>query len=305
MGHTPQLAAMLERATRAGEGRVRQVIATAARLDSAAGVIKDALLAWLDAEADEFTKGAIRSALDSTNPAPAAARRSFQMPEQFVDAYRYTAERLCHRIRNPLTRSASLLMRLQQLSQQTSDAVARDEMTMIYGELQGLFQRVGRVVEFDVNDTHVQWRSVPLGIWLENAGPVFAGRHGQATFLVQGSAEARRAPIRATGFLLDTVFVNMWVNAVQASEQDTCRITAEMALRDGSLELLFRDDGPGFSADQVDAAFRLMFSTKGEARGRGLLEIAEAVGRLQGTVRLVEIASGEHRIHFRFPVDAS
>jgi len=304
-GQTPELAAILDRATRPGEGRVRQVIATAARLDTAAGRIKEALLTWLDTEADEFTKGAIRSALDSTKPAPARIPLSYQMPERFVEAYRYLAERLCHRVRNPLTKSASLLMRLQQLSQQTTDADSRDELVTIYSELQGLFQRVGRIVEFDINDGQTQWQAVALGQWLDGAGPLFAGRHGQATLVIQGSEEARRARIRATGFLLDTVFGNLWANAVQASEQVPCRITAEMKLVNGSVEILFRDDGPGFSADQVEAAFRLAFSTKGESRGRGLLEIAEAVGRLQGAVHLVEVAAGEHRIRFRFPMDGS
>lgn len=302
-GESSELTLILESATRPGEGRVRQMIATAARLDGTAEEIKQWLLIWLPAEADEFTKRAIGSALESTKPVPAAPPRSFQMPEQFVEAYRYTAERLCHRIRNPLTRSASLLMRLEHLSQQ-ADPRMRDEMTALYGELKGLFQRVGRVVEFEVGDAYFVWRSIRLGDWLEAAGPVFAARHGPATLFVEGSADARRVSIRATEFLLETVFANAWANALQAAEQETCRITARIAVVEKSIEVIFHDDGPGFSDDQVDSAFRLAFSTKGETRGRGLLEIAEAVGRLQGTVRLVEVSHGEHRIQFQFPLDS-
>src|SRR4051812_46924808 len=56
--------AVLERASRPGEGRVRQMIATAARVDAAAaGAVEPWLRRWLAAEADEFTRGAIVAAL--------------------------------------------------------------------------------------------------------------------------------------------------------------------------------------------------------------------------------------------------
>src|SRR5207247_1253600 len=120
-------------------------------------------------------------------------------------------------------------------------------------------------------------------------------------FTLVATAQSRHLRIRATAFLLDTAFGNLWSNAVQAAEQlslPSCHITAEMNPRndDGGkvwVDLLLRDSGPGFSSGLLASAFRLPFSTKAEARGRGLLEVADAVRRLQGEVKLVPVAANE------------
>lgn len=298
---------VLDRASRPGEGRIRQMIAMAARLSQTAGTIEDRLRSWEAGEPDEFTLGEIGSALDSIRPTAPTPSRTFEMPEHFVEAYRYASERLCHRVRNPLTKSAALLLRLEQAAGAASDPELRGVLTSLYGDLQSLVQRVGNVVEFDVDDAHTEWRFIPLGHWLKASVPRFTSRFGPATLLLPGAAHANSTCVRANAFLLETVFGNAWANAVQASEEadgNGCRITAELTVADSWLEILLYDDGPGFSEQQLDTAFRVPFSTKAERRGRGLLEIAEAVGRLQGDVHLVEIVRGQYRIRIRLPVDA-
>ena len=305
-GPAAALRDVLERATRPGEGRMRQMIATAARLENSATVVEPWLRRWLAAESDEFTREAVSAALRSAEPAPPAAPRRLEMPAHFVEAYRYAAERLCHRVRNPLTRSAVLLLRLEQLARDAAGPREREELTAIYGDLQTFFQRVNRVVEFDVEGNYTAWRTFRLGEWLENAAPMLAGRHGTASLAVRGAAEGRQSYVRATEFLLETVFGNVWANAVQAAEQAgeaACRITVDLRVADGQVEALLSDSGPGFLEQQTEAAFRFPFSTKSETRGRGLLEIAEAVGRLQGGVRLVAARPGEYRIQIRLPAE--
>jgi sensor histidine kinase regulating citrate/malate metabolism len=67
---------------------------------------------------------------------------------------------------------------------------------------------------------------------------------------------------------------------------------------------LVLDNGSGFPEMQLETAFQQIFSTKSESRGRGLLEIADAVLRLQGKVDLAKVATNEYRIHIQLPVDA-
>ncbi|MBM9467549.1 sensor histidine kinase [Nakamurella leprariae] len=67
------------------------------------------------------------------------------------------------------------------------------------------------------------------------------------------------------------------------------RIEVGASVRDGALELTVQDTGPGLTADQAAVAFRPGWSTKpgtGPAgtRGLGLALVAQAVGRLRGTV---------------------
>ena len=151
-----------------------------------------------------------------------------------------------------------------------------------------------------------------LGEWLEGAAPGFANRLGHATFSLVASPQARRVRVRATAFLLDTAFGNLWTNSVQAADQlnlPSCHITAELNVRKdntekGWVDALLRDSGPGFSSQMVASAFRLPFSTKAETRGRGLLEVADAIRRLQGEVKLVPVAANEHRVLIRLPVEA-
>ena len=71
---------------------------------------------------------------------------------------------------------------------------------------------------------------------------------------------------------------------------------------DGMLHVLVRDNGPGFSTQMVENAFQVAYSSKAESRGRGLLEIADAVRRLQGEVRLLPVAVNQHRVQLRLPL---
>ncbi len=297
---------ILERASRPGEGRMRQMIADAARIEPAARIAEPWLRRWLQVEADEFAHGAIEAALEALQPALPVPPPVWEMPAHFVDAYRYVGERLCHRVRNTLTIPTAMLARLSRLIRTAQDAGVRDELTAILGQLQGSLQRLARVVEFDLEDEHLAWRLYQLGEWLQRAGVILSDRHGPARLSVEGSPEARGCRVRATAFLLETAFGNLWANAVQAAEQASlphCHIIAKLCRNGTRLEVLLLDNGPGFTEEHVDVAFRMPFSTKSETRGRGLLETADAVRRLQGRVQLVPTGPAEYRILVSLPVE--
>lgn len=300
------LQGILERASRPGEGRVRQMLAVAVRLKDEANIIESHLRAWAAIEPDEFTKAAITAALHSIPRTPTPAIRSFEMPSHFVEAYRYASERLCHRVRNPLTRSAALLVQLKNAACTCSDPVLRDELTKMHVDLQTLVERVGHVVEFDPNGAYLTWRSIALGEWLESSAPRFAARYGPAQFALRAATDSRSNCIRGTDFLLETIFGNAWANAIQAvAETDAaaCCIVADLTVADGWMTVVMQDSGPGFSEEQFENAFRVPFSTKAATRGRGLLEIAEAVGRMQGSVSLEAERPGVYRMQVRLPLD--
>jgi signal transduction histidine kinase len=313
VGPSETLVAILELASRAGEGRVRQMIATAARVEPLTDPILPWLRRWLDLESDEFAHSAIIAALATRESAAPVVSALVEMPPAFVESYRYVAERLCHRVRNTLTIPTAMVVRLEQLCEQTTDPAVRSELMSIVARLRPALQRLSRIVEFDTGDGYVAWQSLALGEWLDGMAAGFASRFGHATFALIASAQARRLRVRCTPFLLDTLFGNLWTNAVQAADQlglPSCHITAEVNLRTDnagreSVDVLLRDSGPGFSSQMIEGAFRLPFSTKAETRGRGLLEVADAVQKLQGEVKLVPVAANEHRILIRLPVEKS
>lgn len=302
--------AVLELASQPGEGRVRQMIATAARLERFVPKVEQWLRRWLAIESHEFARMAIVTAL---RPSPSedldAQPATDEMPLGFVDTYRFVAGRLCHRVQQSLPTSSTALLRLENLIEKVPDTATRSELTDTLGTLRSAFQRLSHTLEFNIGDGYLDWKPIPLGEWLDKAQSSFRASFGVANLTVIGSPQARRTTIRANHFLLETTFGNLWANAVQAASHLTpteCQIAAEFNLveqdqgRVVTLNLLLRDNGPGFPHASLETAFQLPYSTKGESRGRGLLEIADAVRRLQGTIKLVPVAAKDYRVLISF-----
>jgi sensor histidine kinase regulating citrate/malate metabolism len=110
--------------------------------------------------------------------------------------------------------------------------------------------------------------------------------------------------IDASAYLLEVIFWNIWLNAQQAIGLN-CEITIQMRLVSQVVDLLITDNGGGIPAELQGIAFHQIYSTKQLSRGRGLLEVQEAVGRLQGSVRLIETSLASCRIQITFPVRSS
>lgn len=295
---------VLTSASKPGDGRLRQMIATVFRTDPKATVLEPWLRQWLEVESDEFTKGAIESALSSRVPEITQRPAPRNQTLQSVEAYRYVADRLCHRIRNALTLPNAQIKRLEHLICGVTDPALKQELTEILAACRTGFLRVSRNVEFDTGDDYLAWQTLALVPWLETTANEFVRRFGQANLSVACDPAVRRSKVRATRFLLETVFWNLWANAIQAVEAP-CNIEIQCSLdaKRGLLEILVVDNGPGFPAMQLETAFQQMFSTKSATRGRGLLEVGDAVLRLQGAVELARCTAGDYRIRLRLPVE--
>lgn len=300
------LSALLQTASRPGDGRIRQVIAVVYRTTPQAAGLRQWLERWIAVEADEFTKSAIATALNANgqHAEPRTAARS--NPLAIVDAYRYVADRLCHRIRNAMTLPSAQLLRLKQLVEDATDPVLRHELAEIYAGMQVGLTRISRNVEFDASDGYTTWQTIHVIPWLERNKAEWMARHGDAKCAITHDHAIKKVAIRATPFLLDTILVNLWTNAIQipdAVPQLEIQLSLDSARK--QLEFLFLDSGPGFPEAQLDSAFQEAFSTKSATRGRGLLEIADAVTRLQGSVRLLKHASRGYRIAISLPVEST
>jgi signal transduction histidine kinase len=305
-GREDSLNDVLTSASRPGDGRLRQVIATVYKTDPNATMLESWLRQWIAVEPDEFTKSAIELALASRAPGT-TARPSLRNPiGQTVEAYRYVADRLCHRIRNALTLPSSQLIRLQHLVGELSDATLKQELMEILTGFQTGLLRISRNVEFDTGDDYLTWQSIPLVAWLESASKEFEARFGPAKPVIICDPAVRRVKVRAIRFFLETAFGNLWANAIQAVDPP-CRFEVQCSLDSERriVEMLVLDNGPGFSQSHLEMAFQQVFSTKSDSRGRGLLEIADAISRLQGTVELTKVITSEYRIRIGLPVEAA
>jgi signal transduction histidine kinase len=296
-----ELSALFVALERPGEGRLRQVVANALRNHPEKHRALPQLFRWRDAETDEFTRRAIEGALSDVDQQFVPAGRPQQNiggPSELGDVYRYVADRLRHRLRNTMLSAQAQTARLKRLTGTNADA----DVQIVVAKLDDAIVSMGRQVEAtDVDPGYFQSRSVLLPDWLREMNSRYATQYSPINLKLVNT-EGASARIFANDYLLETVFWNIWLNAHQATGPN-CDIIVEFARNGNQLELRISDNGQGFSNELRDVVFQQIYSTRGGSRGRGLLEIQDAVERLGGHIELYEARPAEYRILMMLPMD--
>lgn len=298
----PELVSLLERVGLPGEGRLRQVLAHAVRADPRRHAAVPQLDAWLANETDEFTRNALRGALETVTPSPPLVRPPSRdllpVDRRYVDAYRHAATRLTHRVRNALLEAHGTMLEFDRLL--IAGSIDRAALARISADLRTGFRAVARVVEFDTEDGFFEVRPLSVLDWLRAMTSDYAHEAAPIDLAIDDATGAVAVRVRASPYLLGLVFWNLWKNAQQAVA-GSCRIGVRATIENETVHLLITDNGPGFTADARSVAFVQEFSTRSKTRGRGLLEVQDAAERLHGTVRLVDHA-GAHRVRVSLPL---
>lgn len=297
-----ELTDLLERLRKPGEGRLRQVIANAVRAHPSKQRLFPELAIWQNTETDEFTRRAIVGAMAESDSSPPRRKDSSAavLPKEVVDAYRYVSERLRHRLRNTML---SAQYQANRLKSATSTGANPDVQVTLAKMNDALLSMSRELEATDADPQHFQPRSIALGDWLRQMDVRYTTRYSSLNLKLI-NADGAGVRVLASDYLLETVFWNIWLNAHQAAGA-TCTITVIFESVSNDLVLKILDSGPGFSKDIKEIAFQAMFSTKTAGRGRGLLEIQEAVERLGGNIRLYEEQPSEYRLQVRLPLEAS
>ena len=287
-----------------GDGRLRQMVATVFRAGKHMVLLQPWLEQWIQLEPDEFTKNAIASALALHSPKPESNTQNVLHVSDAVVSYRYVADRLCHRVRNAMANPSAQIFRLESVIGRITDPAVKSDLVTILGGLESGFDRISRCVAFETRDDYLTWQSISLVSWLDRADIDFIGQYGHATQSITCDPVVRQARIHASRFLLDTIFGNVWTNAIQAVA-GSCHIEFQCSVdpQANNLFITVIDNGNGFDQQDMDTAFLQMYSSKSRHRGRGLLEIADGVNRLQGNVRLVPDGQGLIRLQIRLPME--
>ena len=297
-----ELPDLLEHLRKPGDARLRQVIANATRAHPLKQRLLPELLVWHDAETDEFTRRAIAGALAENDPSAPPRRRDSSadvLPKEVVDAYRYVSERLRHRLRNTMLSAQSQANRLKS----ATSTGANPDIQVALAKMNDALLSLSRELEAtDADPQHFERRSIALVDWLRQMDVRYTTSYSSVNLkLVNPDGAGVR--VLASDYLLETVFWNIWLNAHQAAGVN-CTITVIFETAGKDLILKILDSGQGFSKDMKEVAFQAMFSTKTPGRGRGLLEIQEAVERLGGHIRLYEEQPSEYRLQIRLPLEA-
>lgn len=303
-GDDPRLVGILELASVPGEGRVRQLVANAVRARPDRSKIVAYLVRWQQTEADEFARNAIDAALVGVDRGGhKAKKRRALVDAALVDTYRYVTGRIRHQMNNALMEPAELIMRLTNRLGRIEDQAIRNELEPMVIELRVALRNVGRIVAFAPEDGFFTVRGVAILDWLANMNLEYGQKYRHVALSLVDQSASGKLHVRANDYLLQTIFWNLWTNAQQAVGAK-CEIEVRAKRRGNDVELTVIDNGEGFPQDMREIAFQEKYSSKGVGRGRGLLEVQDAVDRLHGSVQLVDV-DGCYRIRIWFPLEES
>lgn len=301
---SPELGDFLIRLKAPREGRLRQLVAHAVRTHTEKARVLEHLFAWASTETDEFTRRAIEAALADIDPK--AFHHSIKPSStHFLETYRYIGDRLRHKMRNVMLSSQTQIVKLRKLMETQTNA---DAITTL-AKLNDSIVTLGRVLEAsDVDPEYFEDRIILLSEWLRNMNATFSSRYLPVYLHLKGNVADSK--VVASDYLLDNLFWNIWFNAHQAINSQLknnaqAEITVIFTPPGDKVELLLLDNGEGFSSKLQGIAFSQQYSTNSVNRGRGLMEMQDAVERLRGEIGLTAITDGSLRLYLRLPRQTS
>lgn len=297
-GGGPTLRAVLDLASASGDGRVRQVIARVAQKHPRRGKVVEALARWKETERDEFALAAIDDALKESG-----RRQRGRLPAEFPDlsfTFRFLSGRLRHRVLNILPRVGISVDDLrEEIRRIGGDALLNNVLPML-DDMHASLRRLERAVSFEEEETYFNPAKVMLPDWLKSYHRKYQAQFGGVGLRLDFGAAHDQSWIRASPFLLETVFSNLWNNSKQAVD-GAAEVTLNGALQGAHLVVTVIDNGDGFTPSDTERAFRLQYSTKADSeRGRGHMEVADAMRRLGGDVGVRLVPGHGYRVVLTF-----
>ena len=207
---------------------------------------------------------------------------------------------LAHELRNPLgTMKASAEMLARSVS--AENEVAREVAGFISSEVDRTNSLITRFLQF-ARPLKPQLEKADLAQTLDRA-VALVEREVQGVAIYK-NYEPEIAPFAFDAELLERVFYNLVLNAVQATEAGGA-VTVKTRAMGGMVEIAVIDRGAGIDAKQRDSIFNPFFTTKPQGVGLGLAIVSKIVDEHGGKIT-VESEPGKGSV-FRvlLPVEPS
>jgi signal transduction histidine kinase len=194
---------------------------------------------------------------------------------------------LAHEIKNPLH---ATMIRLELLKQLLSEEPREtppllEHVAVIGAQMRRLDDVVQGFLKF-IRPEELQLKPVPLGTILDAIMPVVeAEARAHGVNLVR-DVSPDVPELSADSGVLEQAFLNLAINACQATPAGgTLRIWAAPT-RDRHVEVLFEDTGVGISPENIEKIFDLYFTTKERGSGIGLAMVFRAVHLHNGDIEV-------------------
>ena len=201
------------------------------------------------------------------------------------------ARTLTHEIKNPLS---AIRIQLAILKREVDKPVL-DDVLVIEHETERLSKLTDKVSEF-LHNPIGQPEVTDLVSFVKEIIPLF---HADIRF---SAAEIGKAPVLFDRDRLRSVVENLLKNAIEASEEGSIDVGAEITLdKDGFYHLFIRDRGRGIKKEDEKRIFDPFFTTKIHGSGIGLSIASRFTAAAGGSLRLYPRDEGGTVAEVRIP----
>lgn len=188
---------------------------------------------------------------------------------------------LAHEIRNPLGAIGGLTQHL--LNKAPADKSDREALEVMLHSVERLNSTISNFLDY-ARPAVIRPQTVEL-CQLVKKMATLAGHDAKARQVdVKLDLPEEQAFIEADEALLSQAFLNIYLNGIEAAacRGPEARLTVSLQLKAGRAILSFRDNGPGFSAEQLAQPFVPYFTTKAKGSGLGLALVEKTIRAHQG-----------------------
>ena len=206
-------------------------------------------------------------------------------------------------LRNPLSAIRNTLFTMREIAINSGMTLDRP-----IARIQRSIARCDRIIGDLLEYTRAPELSrIPVGFdrWLRE---VLAEHSLPATVSLVEQLDAGDATVRIDADRIRRVVVNLIDNAAQASGEVPAgggapSIAVRSSVRDGALELVVSDTGPGIPGEDIARIFQPLFSTKSFGTGLGLAMAKQIVDQHGGTIGIESTVGLGTAITIRLPLE--
>ena len=186
---------------------------------------------------------------------------------------------IAHEIGSPL---AVIRGRAEQVLRAVGDSPRADDLRIIVKHIDNIASTIRQVLDFSRRQA-IERRAVPLELIVERARSLLEWKSEAKRMRIEVAIEEDLPPLAADPDQLQQVFVNLLLNACDASlEGDRVLVSARLT-REGQVQIEVVDHGCGIAPEHMNTVFDPFFTTKKRGEGTGLgLSIAASIVRNHG-----------------------
>ncbi len=189
---------------------------------------------------------------------------------------------VAHELRNPLSSIKGLALLLQsRFTGKNSDTETAD---ILVQEVERLNRSISELLDY-ARPQKLQKETVDLQQLLQKAVSLIRIDAEAAGVEVTSVFQEPLPKILADADRLNQVFLNLFLNAIQAMEQGG-KLAVSADARDGTMVITVSDTGCGIEPESLDRVFDPYFTTKPEGTGLGLAMSAKIVEEHGGSIKI-------------------